>query len=484
MVLGVCSRVLDLPPLLVYQAARIANSILLLVSLYVLISLLVRDKPVRRLAFLFAAIGSGFGWLWLGAQAILGIQGGATVDLREPGAVIFTSIMMSPLYTAAYVLMIFVFIMVVRWQQTLRLVYMVLAGAGALALALVHPYDYITVCAVTACFAGLMVLRGSISLRGGAKALLLLVLISTAPMIYNLHILTTDPVFHQWNSQMFERLGQPLLALLGFGIISLLAFYRYEGIKNLKERDNGYIFVVAWALTSCVLILAPSNIQRRLLLGMQIPLSILAAEAVYSDILPRLAQVGWLARFFGQASVARQQRLTRLLVGALLLLAIPTNLCVLGGIVYRQKVAAEGCLTTDEVQALKWLETKTGRGEVVLASYDIGNYIPRVSGNSTFIGYYHLTANYVKKVARMNQFFKPEANRDERMAFLREYNIRYIYIGEREKRLGQYAYEATSAGAEPRGMAFKGGPQVDLSEEPYLKTVFTNNTVTLFAVND
>jgi len=476
LLLGWGARLLHLPLLVMYHAARVGNTVLVLAFLYVFLARLVPQPDTRRTAFLFAAVGSGFGWICCLLRPVLSL--GSTVDLREPSAVLFTALMMSPLYGAAILLLLLTFGMLFAWARSDRDRYLFGAAAAVFALGLVHPYDTATAYGGAAVFLVLLCLRDPSRFPRAARAGCLLVALSIAPMLYNFYLVTADPVFGGWKDQISEGLGQPVLAAMGFGLLFLLAFYRYEGIGRLKETDEGYILPVAWVLATTILVLSPVQVQRRLLLGVQIPLAVLAAQALHEQVLPAILRSRparhWLERGLSAA------RLRGLAAGCVVVLTVPTQFCVVADILYKQRALGEGYLKDVEIEAMRWLETETDRTDLVLAGYEIGNYLPRVSGNPVFIGYYQLTRENAAKRAVVNRVFSGETAAEERASLLAKHGIRYLFYGPRERRLGAYEYLCGVHGAEPRDVRPTGRPAADLASDPYLEAVFTNSSVTIY----
>jgi len=127
--------------------------------------------------------------------------------------------------------------------------------------------------------------------------------------------------------------------------------------------------LLVWCLAGIILLYLPIGLQRRLMIGLMIPLAGLSALGL---------------QYLSFGSVRRQLGLT----GLLFLLAVPTNLIVLlagvHGVLVHDSLLY---LTRAESQGLNWLAEHTPNSALVLASPEMGLFIPAYSGQRVIYGH-------------------------------------------------------------------------------------------------
>lgn len=113
--------------------------------------------------------------------------------------------------------------------------------------------------------------------------------------------------------------------------------------------------------------------------------------------------------------------------------------------------------TKKMVEAYNFLNKNTSHDKIVLSTYVPGNQIPYMSSNTVFLGHLYNTINYYKKGETANLFYQGKMTTEEAQKFLNGNRIDYIYLGPQEKTLG------------------------NLENYPFLKKIFDNGEVTIFA---
>jgi hypothetical protein len=144
--------------------------------------------------------------------------------------------------------------------------------------------------------------------------------------------------------------------------------------------------------------------------------------------------VGLVGAWLGQAA-ARSLRRANLLLTATLVLALPTNLVVLlaafSGI---QTHNAAIYLTRGESQTLTWIDAYTPPHALVLASPDMGLWIPAHTGRQVVYGHPFETVDAAQEKAAVEAFFS--GNLADPAGFLSQHGVDYIFYGPREQKLG------------------------------------------------
>jgi len=152
------------------------------------------------------------------------------------------------------------------------------------------------------------------------------------------------------------------------------------------------------------LVYLPFNLQRRLVEGVQVPLSLLAA--------------------LGVSHFRLQGFRLRVFVGVLLAgLSLTNMLLVAGNILALQGQPAPIYRDTKEVVALDWLDKRVEPDDVVLAAHETGNYLPARVGARAFVGHGPETVRFGEKKALVARFFDAPADDAWRQEVLREYPL-------------------------------------------------------------
>jgi hypothetical protein len=200
--------------------------------------------------------------------------------------------------------------------------------------------------------------------------------------------------------------------------------------------------LIAWVAAVPFLVYIPFNLQRRLVMGVQLPLSILAATGLYL-----LVQ--------GKPKLWRRSSL------ALIFFASLTNIFLLVGSV-ASVTGREAPIfhPVTQVEAINWL-ARQAKGEVVMAVYQTGNVLPAYANVRAFVGHGPETINSDEKREEARRFFSGATSDVWRRELLQKFNIRYVYYGPNEKAAGDFS------------------PQ----NAPYLEELYRNEEVQIFGVD-
>jgi uncharacterized membrane protein len=117
-------------------------------------------------------------------------------------------------------------------------------------------------------------------------------------------------------------------------------------------------------------------------------------------------------------------------------------------------------LYRDEIAALEWLKHDTEPSDIVLASLTIGQYVPAISGNTSFLAHWAQTVDFFDKESRVNHFFDPATPDAERAQTVRDFQVAYVFYGPAERQLGAY----------------------DPSTTPWLTLEYSNSLVSVYQV--
>jgi hypothetical protein len=167
-----------------------------------------------------------------------------------------------------------------------------------------------------------------------------------------------------------------------------------------------------------LLVYLPFNLQRRLVEGVQIPLMLLAA--------------------MGTLRLVRYLRL-RLLIVVVLAVLISTNLVLVAGNIMALRGRPSPIYRdVDEVVLLDWPGWRAGFDDVVLASYETGNYLPARTVARAFVGHGPESVSCAEKKLLVARFFDAATDDKWRQQLLEAYGVDYVLWGPSERMLGDF----------------------------------------------
>lgn len=415
--LGKVSRALGLPPVWGYHLARLAGGLFLLLTAYRFAAEYVAEIAVRRLALWLVGLGSGLGWLVIATGWVTRI--GLPLDIYLPEAFAFIILFSLPHLLFAQGLLLWAFLCLQRAWGDGRWRWAVLSGLlFALMLGIAAFYVAVTVAALGATLAWRWWLDRQLPWRAGLMTGLAL-LIAAPVALYNVWVFSSIEAFQILGRQLVIRSPGPLHYLLAFGPLALLAVP--GGLALWRSARAQSLLPLAWCLVTPLLVYLPFNLQRRLTMGVQIPLAILAALGAY-----RLLR-----------GAARPRR-WRILAPLLVIFFSLTNLFLLAasfGLINQrlEPIFVAG----DQVAATRWLAERAA-GDVVLAAHETGNYLPAYANVRAFLGHGPETLHSDEKRELVARFFAAGTDDAWRRSLLAEYNVRYLYYGPHERALGDF----------------------------------------------
>ncbi len=427
--LGHLSRMTGIPNVVMLHVARLGATLFMYVALYQLGATIWTRVRARRIFFIIAVLGAGFGW-------VLAAPMGATEfpDLTIPEIFPFYSSMMNvhfPLTFALLALLVSYLIMASRpgaehSTDVNRL--MPFASITSLGLALLYPQALVPLGGALTLF----VIMAGIQMRRFPSRLfqwLLAVGLPALPlMIYYVLVVQYNPTMEAWNLQNVTPAPPPLILALGLGIPLLIAVPGILRAVRRFELDGDRLFLL-WVVVMVITIYLPLNIQRRFSAGMMIPIAYFATRAI-EDV--------WLHY------VSRRRRP---LVYTVVITVMPLSLLfVLAASMLPFANTAQsvpgGMLERDYVQAFDWLQPRTSTNDVILASPVVSMWLPGYAGARVVYGHEYETVNAaVNRQAVLNWYGADNANNCAEL--LQEYNIRYVLLGPQERLLGDAACTTT-----------------------------------------
>jgi hypothetical protein len=403
-----------------FHLARGLGAVILVISLWHFFSKVLTTRRSKWLAFGFALFGSGMGWL----AASFGLF---TADFWVAEGYPFLSSYANPHFPLGLAILLWILTPEKdekrkRNKKSRFLHYVLLSGAG-LVLALILPFGAVIACLV---FWDLMVevsafnrksaridkLAGLIYQSDSMKNFVLVFLGGLPILIYEVWITQNDPVFSIWNKQNLTVSPTIWDLIISFSPVALLAI---PGIYWVwRNKMSPARILILWAGLSLVLLYFPWNLQRRFILGYFIPLAGLAAVGM--DHL-----------------LAKKRALAMVVICLAILLVVPTNLMIiLGGIQAVQAKEQKIILTQNEIDGLRWIESNSHRDALILASPEMGLFIPAYTGRRVLYGHPFETVNAQRMEEIVLNLLRDLGEKKKDAVLL---DVSYIFYGTRERKI-------------------------------------------------
>ncbi len=419
---GHVARWIDLPLTLVYQGVRVMGGVVMLLALYALASRLSDDVGERRIMFMLAALGSGLGWL-------VGLLGTATSDLLVPEAFPVYALFVNAHFPLAMGLMAGIAncgLRIVtgewpeaddgnrRWAWGLGMI------LAAVLLGVVQPFGLLTV------FGGLGVMLVQVARERGVpwRAATWIVSAGAVALPYPLYMqwaLRSDPILAEWSTQNVT-LSPPLWDwALSYGLVLVLAVL---GITfAARRRSTGDYLLFGWVVVTLVGLYVPLPLQRRLSLGLGVPVGLLAGMGWWRGVYPRI-----------------RGRRRRLLQGLIVIFCSMTPIFLL---LMPLPVMMSGdrrfYLDYGEWAALEWLRDEGESNAVVLCAPQMGVFVPAWAGQPVVYGHPFETVDAKRREAQVKAYWAGEMSLAEQESFLRENRVGYVLVGPRELEGGEHS---------------------------------------------
>jgi hypothetical protein len=441
-VLGHVSGWLRLDPERTYHLARWLLGYAALFSLYSLFRRIFPDRFWARLAFLFAALGAGLGWLQLITGWIPGEY--SPVDFWLIDAYVLFSLSLFPHFAFVTALMCtslslwLAYLASPRWQT---LAWIALSAVG---VQLVNPIAFALVDAALV-GAALFSWWSNRQFRAADLVGLLALAAAQIPLLaYNFSILNNDPIWSQFTVQNATLSPGPLYYVWGFALFWPPALL--GGWAAFKSKSPTLGAALAWILAAFALAYAPFNIQRRFLHGITIPLSILATQGLIA-----LARRGEARPDEDRRSLARRKSLA---VGYVLLASVSSIYLSLGQMKFMQTHPAQYFYPAALGEALDWLKANSPAGEFVLGAEQTGSLAAQKAGMRTFLGHPMETLAFEEKQSAVEAYYQGKLPDD-----WLDPAVQWVFYGPYERALS-----------------------ADFQAAPDLELMFENEAVRIYAV--
>ena len=423
--LGHAARITGLSNLIVFHLARVVTSFFMYLSLYYLgATVWVRLRP-RRLFFILTALGSGLGWLlMLVDPAHLG------VDMTLPEAFPFYASYANahfPLSIASLAMIAAIYLAVFRRGfdeapsvENGGLTLMLLS----VVLALVQPVALVPIGGALVLY---VIVRYWLTREFPTHELRwasMLWLPAIPFALYDIFVFRFNSAMRVFNQQNQTPSPAVYQYLFGFGLLLVVALPGLVRAVRRFERDGDQLMLL-WLIVNVVGLYMPFNRQRRLAMGLILPLGYFAVRALEDY---------WF--YHGR----EKWRVPAMM--ALIVLLLPTNVLVLGIPLFGAVVDPDSgldaglLLESDYVDAIRWLRNNAEADEVVLAAPKVSLWIPAYTDLVVVYGHPFETIHAEERLAQVEAWYRGE-DCDTLLSDDLPFRVRYIFWGPQERALAR-----------------------------------------------
>lgn len=415
--LGHISNWINLNAEATYHFARWVFGFTALFSIYQLCRKVFDEINLSRTAFLLCALGGGAGLLQILFNAPQ-LKSVSPIDFWLIDAYIFFSISIFPSFSFTLALMATALNLYLDYLIKGKWITLCLIAMLAVISQIINPIAFAVI--DIAC-AGATVFLWWKNREFQKQQLLALVIMALAQiplLVYNFLILNRDPIWSQFTLQNQTLSPSPVYYAWGFAPFWLLAIYGM--VLAFRENNVNMTAMSAWIISGFILAYLPLPIQRRFLLGITIPLGILAIYAL-NHFLKRLSTKV-------PALLKREQLIY---FSYLLFSSISFITLSLGSSLYLQSRPADNFYPRDLEKALSWLDKNASPNDFTLGEIKTGQLIAQRTRLQTYIGHPMETLHFDKKLISVEAFYKGNANKD----WLQKTPIQWVVYGPYEKEL-------------------------------------------------
>lgn len=359
----------------------------------------------RSVYFLVIGAGGGLGWLLLP-------MGKFGADFWVAEAYPFLSGLANPHFSLSIGLAIGALLLLSNDLNSGRII---LAGLCGFFLSILSPFGFVVMAAVlTLSWVWERLEKSPTSPLG----VLVFILSGLPYSVYQYWAVQSTPQLAAWTAQ--NQTPSPALwdILLAFSPWVILVA---AGAKSLYIlRDNRIIRqLMVWMVVGVLLTVIPFNLQRRFLFGLYIPIAVLGLVA-----LPIVAEK---IRF----SIRRLSMIC--LVLSLLTPLFLLTMTVFAPISHNPLYFYR----SDELDAIEWLSTQSGKPVTVLTSSETGMLIPAVKRVRVLYGHPFESIDAEENKQAVEKFFAGRMDEYEAKNLLFNNRINWILVGPRERQSGE-----------------------------------------------
>lgn len=396
--LGHLTRVLHANALTIFHAARLMADIFLLVVLvrFSRFYLAGQKESVKLAAFLLLVFGSGMGW-------IAALAGRISADMWVAEMIPFLSMLVNPHFPLGLALLLDLLLRVETGINRKNGIWTAIEG---LLLAFINPFSGVVLALVSIPY---LCLERPFTFRNTAFKLSALLGPSGLALLFQYWETLNDPLLKVWNAQNIT-VSPPAWDLL-LSLSPVLPLALFAVIKIIQKREFlRYRLLILWFTGGLVLAYVPISLQRRFLLGLFVPVAVLAILGV------------------AELTHARAQK-TLHWVGALTAFAFLTNLLVLAGIAGAISARSDQLyFPSAELDAFEWINQQPDNTALIMAPERVGNRVPAYTRWRVVYGHPYETINAAENAAAVAAFYSSSLTGLEAEQALKQYSIDFVWI--------------------------------------------------------
>lgn len=406
--LGHLARWTGLSLAFIYHLARFLGSVAFLLTTYRWVARFFETPAQRRTVWLLMMVGSGLGWV----ATLLGLF---TSDMWVAEAFPFLSLFVNAHFALAAALLLWLLELALPTWHTFGWQRLLLVALLTTLLVQIQPLAVLTIGIV----AGGVLVWETVeqrALRPTQWATLVIIGLCALPWLaYDAWVMTQHTVLSGWNAQNLTPSPPLWDALLSGGVPLILAVIGL--CLTAQKRTALDRVLLVWFILGIGSLYAPLSLQRRLSLGLWVPLALLAGKGLFDGLWPRL--------------LPRRRLLASVLLA---LFIIPTNV-----LIYVATLSAIAkhdphlFITSSEAEAFHWLAEHAQNDDVVLAGPETGSFVPVYAAVRVVYGHPFETANAKEAEHVVTAFFTGELSS---LTMLDTYSVDYVFYGPREQTLG------------------------------------------------
>ncbi|HEY3331323.1 MAG TPA: hypothetical protein VGK19_14940 [Capsulimonadaceae bacterium] len=454
--IGNLSRILHIPLVFMFFAVRVLGGAWLLWLIYRLYHWALPGSVRGRItAFALVALGAGAGWLYT-TSGTAHNRVYLPVDTWQPEAITFLSLQFSSLFVVSTALIVACIGLLIRAEQRQSMRDAVYAGLCALILGNIHSYDIVHIAAAWAAY--LLVSKSTLTAtsfrlgfnRDGWKRALVAGAICVPTVLYQYLLYKYDPVFHARVENGTYTFGFNTY-FLGYGLAFVFAYVaafltiRSSGFRSLWANPRAPLIFLGWAVAAFVIIYLPTSFQRKMIMGVHVPLCLLggAALAYTSEcITKRWKAIG-----------------ATLLPLIVVLLSVPSNLVWIAREMHHlsrgdSETQSVTFLSADDTAVFDWIRDNTKPTDTFVGDPTKMLFVPGLTGRAVWCGHWGETPDYAGKFKQLGLLAR--GGMDDPHAFLKSTKTTYLVWPE-----GTNAFNPTPS---------------------YLKPVYGNPTYTIYEI--
>ncbi|MBI4090886.1 MAG: hypothetical protein HY422_02580 [Candidatus Komeilibacteria bacterium] len=291
-IIGQTARILGVSNNFSYQLYRIVLTLVFLWFLAVVIQKICATSASALTAYAFVLFSGGLGWLYISKHAIIGSMiNGIQKFIFLPSDIYVTegntllNFTQAPLFILSQLLMLLSAYLLVQYKDARSYWWDIVNAALVALLILMHPYDLPILAAVFASWAVWELWRTN-SMRPMLKAAIVLAG-GTLAMLYNVHIIASEPVIAEWLKQNLVYSPPLRNYLWGYGM--LIPLWLLGAVQLWRDKRNNplWMLLLIWSIVVWILLYLPLDLNRRFTNGFHIPLALIASVGflrIYSHL--------------------------------------------------------------------------------------------------------------------------------------------------------------------------------------------------------